>query len=233
MPDFQGFENQLLAGTWMTLRLAFATLPLGIALGLMGAAARLSRLKVLRGLGTAYVEVFRGLPELLVVLTIYFGASVVLMGLAKRLFDYDGYIELSPFIAGTLALALTFGAYATEVFRGAFQAIPKGQAEAALALGMSRGQVFRRVTLPQTWRLALPGLGNLFLIMMKDTALVSVIGLEELMRKTQFAVGQTKEPFTFYLSAALIYLTLTVVAMALLHLMERRANRGLLPRRAG
>ncbi|MFG1491643.1 ABC transporter permease subunit, partial [Oceanospirillum sp. HFRX-1_2] len=159
------------------------------------------------------------------VLTIFFGASAVLMGIASQ-FGYDEYIELSPFVAGVTALSIAFGAYATEVFRSALQEIPKGQKEAAVALGMTRYQTFKRVTLPQVWRLALPGLGNLFLVLLKDTALVSVIGLNELMRQAAVAVGYTKEPFTFYLAAACVYLLLTSISMAGLYYLERFANRG-------
>lgn len=165
------------------------------------------------------------MPELLLVLTIYFGSSAVLMAIAS-IFGYDEYIELSPFIAGVIALSIAFGAYATEVFRGAIQEIPKGQREAAMALGMTRFQTFRRITLPQVWRIALPGLGNLFLVLLKDTALVSVIGLNELMRQTSVAVGNTKEPFTFYFAAAMVYLFMTSISMAGLYFLERYANRG-------
>jgi len=160
-----------------------------------------------------------------VVLTFYFGATDVLMSIAAR-FGYTEYIEVSAFAAGTAALGFIFGAYASELFRGAIIAIPPGQAEAARALGMNRRQTFFRITLPQVWRLALPGLGNLFMILMKDTALVSVVGLEELMRVTSFAVGRTKEPFTFYLVCALIYLGLTSVASLGLRRMEKRAAVG-------
>ncbi len=225
VPDLHGFGPVLLEGTLMTVRLAVASCAVGIVLGLLGAAAKLSGSPVLRALGGAYSTVLRGIPELLVVLMIYFGASTVLMA-AARPFGYAGYIELSPFVAGVTALGLTFGAYATEVFRGALQAIPPGQSEAARALGMGRVLAFRRVTLPQVWRLALPGLGNLFMVLLKDTALISVIGLEELMRMTAFAVGRTKEPFTFYLAAALIYLVLTALTTLALSAMERRAARG-------
>ncbi|MCW9053331.1 MAG: ABC transporter permease subunit, partial [Motiliproteus sp.] len=130
------------------------------------------------------------------------------------------------FVAGVTALSIAFGAYATEVFRGAIQEIPKGQREAAIALGMSRFQTFRRIILPQVWRLALPGLGNLFLVLLKDTALVSVIGLNELMRQTVVAVGNTKEPFTFYFAAAMVYLLMTSISMLGLHFLEKRASRG-------
>jgi ABC-type arginine transport system permease subunit len=127
-----------------------------------------------------------------------------------------------------IALGLCFGAYATEVFRGAILAIPKGHREAGLALGMSRSRIFIKLIMPQMWRIALPGLGNLFMILMKDTALVSVIGLEEIMRHSQIAVGFTKEAFTFYLVAAFIYLGLTVLAMTGMYLLEKRASRGFL-----
>ncbi|WP_034020823.1 ABC transporter permease subunit, partial [Pseudomonas aeruginosa] len=130
------------------------------------------------------------------------------------------------FAAGTLALGLCFGAYATEVFRGALLSIPRGHREAGQALGLSPGRIFWRIVLPQIWRVALPGLGNLYLILLKDTALVSLITLDEIMRKAQVASNATKEPFTFYMTAAAIYLSLTVVIMVALHFLERRAGRG-------
>lgn len=225
MMDLHGFGALLFTGTLVTLRLTLSALGLGLVLGLLGAAAKLSEARTLRVLGNGYSTLVRGLPEFLVVLTFYFGATDVLMAVASR-FGYDDYIEVSAFAAGTTALGFIFGAYASELFRGAIIAIPPGQAEAARALGMDRRQTFFRITLPQVWRLALPGLGNLFMILMKDTALVSVVGLEELMRVTSFAVGRTKEPFTFYLAAALIYLALTSAASLGLRRMEKRAGRG-------
>jgi len=180
---------------------------------------------VARAIASGYTGLIRGLPELLTVLIIYFGATTVLMAIASQ-FGYDEYIEIGPFAAGVTALGLTFGAYATEVFRGAIQSIPAGQREAGLALGMGKLRIFFRITLPQVWRLALPGLGNLFLVLLKDTALVSVIGLDDIMRKASVAVNYTKEPFTFYLAAAFIYLLLTIVTMIGLHHLEKRANRG-------
>jgi polar amino acid transport system permease protein len=226
VPDLHGFSDQLLLGLWMTVRLALSALGIGLVLGLAGAAAMSAPLAPVRWIAHGYTTIIRGIPELLVVLLIYFGSSVVLMA-ALRPFGYTGYIELSPFVAGSVALGLTFGGYASEVFRGAFQAVPPGQGESARALGMGRVHIFFRIVLPQGWRIALPGLGNLFLVLMKDTALVSVIGLEEIMRKAQFAVGATKEPFTFYLAAAFLYLGLTIVSMAGLAWMEKRANRGM------
>ncbi len=225
MIDLRGFGPQLWEGTIITLELAMVSLVVGLILGLLGASAKLSAFRPARILATAYTTVLRGIPELLTVLIIYFGATSVLMGIASW-FGYDEYIEISPFAAGVTALGLTFGAYATEVFRGAIMAIPEGQREAGLVLGMSRMRIFMRITLPQVWRLALPGLGNLFLVLLKDTALVSVIGLEDIMRKANVAVGFTKEPFLFYMAAALIYLTLTIISMVAIHYLEKRTNRG-------
>jgi len=159
-------------------------------------------------------------------LFICFGAPSVFLAIAG-LFGYDEYIEGGAFAAGVIALGLTFGAYATEVFRGALQAIPKGQHEAATALGMGPIRKFYRIILPQVWRVALPGLGNLFLVLLKDTALVSVVGLDDIMRKANIAVSSTKEPFLFYLVAAFMYLALTIISMVFVSYMEKRASRGL------
>jgi polar amino acid transport system permease protein len=223
--ELHGFGDQLLLGVGMTLKVAAGGLLLGLVLGLLGAAAKLSRSRPLYWLGATYTTLMRGLPELLVVLIIYFGTAGLLTRIAAGL-GHDGYVELSPYAAGIVALGLAFGAYATEVFRGAIQAIPAGQVEAALACGMGRARVFFRIVLPQAWRVALPGLGNLFQVLLKDTSLISVIGLEELMRKSQIAISNTKEPFTFYLVAALIYLAITVIVMAGQHYAERWAARG-------
>lgn len=224
MIDLHGFGPALLAGTLMTIELALASLALGLVLGLLGALAKTSPFTPLQWLGGTYSTLVRGVPELLWVLLIYYGT----VGLMRTLADLLGMqsLELSAFAAGTIALGLCFGAYATEVFRGAILAIPKGHREAGLALGMSGPRILWRLILPQMWRIALPGLGNLFMILMKDTALVSVIGLEELMRRSQIAVTASKEPFTFYMVAAMIYLGLTVIAMIGLHFLERRASRG-------
>jgi len=223
--ELQGFGHLLISGAWITIQLAICSLFVGLLFGILGATAKLSSSKIAQAIGNGYTLFVRGMPELLLVLTIYFGSSAVLMAIAS-IFGYDEYIELSPFIAGVIALSIAFGAYATEVFRGAIQEIPKGQREAAMALGMTRFQTFRRITLPQVWRIALPGLGNLFLVLLKDTALVSVIGLNELMRQTSVAVGNTKEPFTFYFAAAMVYLFMTSISMAGLYFLERYANRG-------
>lgn len=226
MINLHGFGDQLLQGAVVTIELALYSLFVGLILGLLGASAKLSSYKVLRWIAHGYTTIIRGIPELLTVLIIYFGATSVLMAIAG-LFGYDEYIEVGAFAAGVIALGLTFGAYATEVFRGALQAIPKGQHEAATALGMGPIRKFYRIILPQVWRVALPGLGNLFLVLLKDTALVSVVGLDDIMRKANIAVSSTKEPFLFYLVAAFMYLTLTIISMVFVSYMEKRASRGL------
>lgn len=222
--DLHGFGPAMMAGTLMTVKLALCALLLGLVLGLLGALAKTSPLKPLQWLGGFYSTLVRGVPELLWVLLIYFGTVGLMNSLGEAL-NMPG-LELSAFAAGVIALGLCFGAYATEVFRGAILAIPKGHREAGLALGLSKGRILSRIILPQMWRIALPGLGNLFMILMKDTALVSVIGLEEIMRHSQVAVTVTKQPFTFYMVAAIIYLGLTILAMIGMHFLEKRAARG-------
>ncbi|MGH8379878.1 ABC transporter permease [Pseudomonas sp.] len=209
--DLYGFGPALAAGTLMTVKLALSALCVGLVLGLLGALAKTSPFKPLQWIGGTYSTLVRGVPELLWVLFIYFSFATLMD---------------KPFVAGVIALGLCFGAYATEVFRGAILAIPKGHREAGLALGLSKSRIFTRLILPQMWRMALPGLGNLFMILMKDTALVSVIGLEEIMRQAQNGVTNTKLPFTFYMAAAFIYLGLTIIAMIVMHFLEKRAARG-------
>ncbi|WP_268799090.1 ABC transporter permease [Pseudomonas huanghezhanensis] len=222
--DLYGFGPALVAGVLMTIQLALSALCLGLVLGLLGALAKTSPYRPLKWLGGAYSTLVRGIPELLWVLLIYFGTVNLMRAIGQALGMPD--LALSAFAAGVIALGLCFGAYATEVFRGAMLSIPKGHREAGLALGMSRSRIFIKLVMPQMWRIALPGLGNLFLILMKDTALVSVIGLEEVMRHAQIAVTSTKQPFTFYMVAAFMYLGLTVIAMTGMHFLERRAARG-------
>lgn len=218
--DLQGFGHLLLSGTWVTLQLALASLAVGLVLGLIGAWASLAPFAPLRWAAIGYNTLMRGLPELLLVLLIYFGSTQLIERLT------GSYVEVNAFVAGVAALSIAFGAYATEVFRSALMEIPKGQREAAMALGLGRADTFRRIILPQLWRIALPGLGNLFLVLLKDTALVSVVGLEDLMRQAYVAAGFTKLPFTFYMAAAGIYLVLTIVSMQLIQRLEAIANRG-------
>lgn len=221
--DLQGFGHLLLNGAGVTLQLALTSLGFGLLFGILGAVCKLSRIWLIRQAATLYTTIIRGIPELLLVLGIYFGGSMMLMGIASE-FGYDEYIEISAFAAGVAALSIAFGSYATEVFRMSLLSIPKGQWESAKAMGMSNRHTFLRIILPQVWRIALPGLGNLFQVLLKDTALVSVVGLPDIMRQAYVGAGATKEPFTFYFAAALLYLALTVLSTVITMWLERRAN---------
>ena len=232
MIDLQGFGGLLAEGTWMTIRVTMIAATAGVCIGIGVALMKLSGSRLLRFLAESYTTVLRGVPILLVILLFYFGAIAAVNAVARAV-GYSQFIDVSAFAAGCLALSLAFGAYSAEVFRGALQSIPKGQVEAARAIGLPRSKTFFKITLPQVWRLALPGLCNIFLVIMKETALISVVGLDELMRKTQFAVDFTKKPFTFFLVAAFIYLGLTVVTMGASAYLEARVNRGFVTQRRG
>ena len=207
----------LLQGLRMTLLLAVSTLVVGLALGMALALAKLSHHAWLSRPVYAVTNFLRGIPEFLILLVIYFGGAQVLGPLG---------IEVGPFAAGLTALSIVFGAYASETFRAAFQSVPKGQIEAARACGFTPWQTFRLVQLPQIWKVAIPGLGNLWQGSVKDTALVSIVGLDDLMRKSNQAAQATREPFTFYFVASLMFLVITLVSMAVIAWLERRARRG-------
>ncbi|EHK5439846.1 TPA: arginine ABC transporter permease ArtQ [Aeromonas hydrophila] len=196
----------LLDAAWMTLGLALASLVGGMVLALAFSAAELSKQRVLVWPVATLTTLIRGLPELLVVLFIYFGSTQVLFLITGE------YVEFSPFACGVLALSLLFASYATQTLRAALNAVPAGQRLAALALGLGKGHIFFRIVLPQAWRHALPGLGNQWLVLLKDTALVSLIGVNEMMRQAQMASASTYQPFTWYAAAALIYLAISLVS---------------------
>ena len=218
-----GWGDELAEGAWLTLRLAAAALIVGLGLGVLGATALMSRKRSLRALGNAYVTAVRGVPELLVVFVVFFGGGFALQAI-MGLWSEGDYVEVDAFAAGVAALGLMFGAYASEVFAGAYRAVPRGEIEAARTLGLAPLLTARFVIWPHVWRLALPGLGNLWLVLLKDTSLVSVIALDELTRMANVAVGATKQPFTFYAAAAAVYLALTALSMAGMGLLERRAR---------
>ena len=199
----------LLDAAWMTLGLALASLVGGMVLALAFSAAELSKQRALVWPVATLTTLIRGLPELLVVLFIYFGSTQVLFLITGE------YVEFSPFACGVLALSLLFASYATQTLRAALNAVPAGQRLAALALGLGKSHIFFRIVLPQAWRHALPGLGNQWLVLLKDTALVSLIGVNDLMRQSQLAVASPTSghgPFTWYAIAALIYLVITLVS---------------------
>jgi polar amino acid transport system permease protein len=207
----------LLQGLRMTLLLAVSTLIVGLALGMLLALAKLSRHAWLSRPVYAVTNFLRGIPEFLILLVIYFGGTQALGPLG---------LEVGPFAAGLTALSLVFGSYASETFRAAFQSVPKGQIEAGRAYGFSGLQCFWMIQLPQIWKVAIPGLGNLWQGAVKDTALVSIVGLDDLMRKSNQAAQATREPFTFYFVASLMVLAITLVSMLVLAWLERRARRG-------
>ena len=175
--------------------------------------------------GNVFTTIFRGLPELLTLLLVYFGGQVLFTRIAGLFGDVQ--VEVSAFVAGLVALGLVFSAYASEVFLGALRGISRGQYEAGYALGLRPFTVLRLVILPQLIRLALPGLANLWLVLLKDTSLVSVIALNDLLRETSVAVRATKEPFFFYLVACLIYLAMSIVSSIGIARIERWSERGM------
>lgn len=215
----------LVQGAGWTLALVLAVIPVGLMLGLLGAAAKLSHFAPLRWLAEVYTTFIRGMPELLIIFLVFFGGSRAFNWLFESMGLPGVRVDIDPFLAGVIALGLVQGGFSTEVFRAAILSVPAGQIEAAHACGFTPWQTFRHVTLPQVWRIALPGLGNLLQILIKDTALISVVGLADIMRNAQIGAGATKEPFTFLLLAAVLYLLFTTVATGSFTLMERRANR--------
>ncbi|WMS42684.1 ABC transporter permease subunit [Acuticoccus sp. MNP-M23] len=215
-----GWGDELLLGLRITLLLALATAPIGLVGGFLLALARRSDRPVLRFCATAFTTVFKGLPELITLFIVYYGFSMLLAWFVG-LFS-DAYVEVSSFVAGMIALGAVSASFASEVFMAALGGIAKGQTEAADALGISRFTTMRKVILPQLIRIALPGLGNLWLVLLKDTALVSVIALPDLLRQTSIAVGATKEPFFFFAVAIGIYFVISLASMAVIALLEKR-----------
>ncbi|MBL8708934.1 MAG: ABC transporter permease [Rhodospirillaceae bacterium] len=214
-------------GVQVTIAVSLCAAVVAIFMGLLGAWGKLAKVRFANVIADAYTTIVRGVPELVLILLVYYGVTRLLQHVLSEITGGDVRIDIDSFTAGVLTLGVIYGAFATEVFRGAFQAIPKGQIEAARSLGMSPLLTLRRIMLPQVWRFALPGLGNVWLVLMKATALMSVIQLEELMRWTDIGARNTKLPFTFYLTASFIYLGMTIVSMALQHRAEAWANRGI------
>ena len=220
-----GWGWQILAGAGMTVAVAVSAFALGVLFGSLGAAAKLSEHLILRAVAEVYTTVVRGVPELLVIYLLFFGGNGMVLAVA-RVFGYDGYVELNAFSIGVVAVGLISGSYSTEVIRGAVQSVPHGQIEAARACGMGRWLILRRILVPQTLRYALPGLGNVWQLTLKDTSLVSVTALAEVMRVAHLGAGSTRQPFLFYTAAALIYLLLTTVSTAAFDRAERHTMRG-------
>ncbi|MET0207772.1 MAG: ABC transporter permease subunit [Burkholderiaceae bacterium] len=220
----RAYLPSLLEGAALTLAVALASLALALLLGLAGAAAKLSRSAFWRRAASVYTTVIRGVPDLVLMLLIFFGGQIAVNALLQGLGLEP--VDIDPFAAGVATLGVIFGAYFTETFRGAIIAVPPGQIEAGRAFGMSGWLVFRRITAPQMLRFAIPSFTNNWLVLVKSTALVSVIGLNDMMQKAGQAAGATREPFTFYLAVGALYLAVTSVSVLLLRLLETRVSRG-------
>jgi len=225
MLSLHGYGSSIFQGTLLTLEVSLASLFIAMLLGICGALAKLSGARSLRLIAQLYTTIIRGIPDLVLMLLIFFGGQVMINQIGPAL-GYDQYIDINPFVAGVSTIGFIFGAYMTETFRGAILAVHRGQIEAGTAYGMSNLMVFRRITLPQMVRHALPGFGNNWLVLVKTTALVSIIGLDDMVRKAGLAAGATRKPFTFYLAVAIIYLLITSISVFLLKEMERRYSVG-------
>ncbi len=223
--DLHGYGWMLWRGLGLTILVGLGAMGLAVTFGLLGAWGKFSRYRVARWLADTYTTVIRGVPELILILLVYYGVPTLIQDLAASA-GRDLRVDLNPFVAGIATIGLIYGAFATEVFRGAFQAVPRGQIEAARAFGMGRVLMLRRVVLPQMWRFALPGLGNVWMVLIKATALISVIQLEELMRSADIAARATRLPFTFFFAASLFYLGITIASMLIQRRIESWSYRG-------
>jgi len=220
-----GWGDEMLRAASVTLLLSLTAMSIGLFISIFGTLSKLSDKFYVRVIADVYTTIVRGIPELLVIYLLFFGGSNAVMGMAK-LFGYHGYIELNAFVIGSVAVGAISGAYSTEVMRGAFLAVPRGQIDAAKSVGMSKLVIFRRILIPQVLRYALPGLGNVWQLTLKDTSLVMVTGLVEIMRQAHVASGSTYSPFTFYVTAALLYLMLTTASNRIFYSAENWANKG-------
>jgi arginine/ornithine transport system permease protein len=231
--DLHGYGATILEGARLTLVSAVLSALLAVAIGIVAALMRTSGSRAANVVALAYTTVIRGIPDLVLMLLIFYGGQILVNDLVGRFDAWNearggepiGYLDINPFIAGVLTLSVIYGAYMAETFRGAILAVPQGQLEAARAFGMSGFRVFRRILFPQAMRHALPGITNNWLVLLKSTALLSVIGLDDMLRKAQYAVGATKLPFTFYLFVAILFLGFTSLSLLVLRTLEARAQR--------
>ncbi len=221
-----GWSDELVRGVLLTIQISICSYAVAFVLGLLGAGAKLSGSKILYRIGDLYTTLVRAIPELLLIILIYYAGSSALKALLLGIGLVGESFQVNAFAAVVAALGLIYGAYLTDVLRGAIQAIPKGQIEAARAYGMHAPLRFRRIIFPQMIRYAIPGMGNQWLNITKDSALVSVVGAFELLKNASIAASATKEYLFFYSIAALIFLCLTIVSMIVLTRVEKRASRG-------
>ncbi len=220
-----GWGDELFRATLMTIAVSLTAMVIGFSFAAIFTPLKLSKYKSLNLVANIYTTVIRGVPELLVIYLFFFGGSGAIMFVAS-MFGYNEYIEINAFVTGSFAIGIISGAYSTEVFRGAIQSIDKGQFEAAKVLGFSKFKQFYKIILPQMLRLAIPNLSNVWQITLKDTSLISVTGLVEIMRQSYIAAGSTRDPLFFYSFAAVLYLLLTFLSMKFLNKLEAKYSRG-------
>ena len=220
-----GWGDELLFATLMTIAVSIAAMAIGFIFALIFTPLKLSKNKSLNIIGNCYTTIIRGVPELLVIYLLFFGGTGAAMYVAS-IFGYDDYIEINAFITGALAIGIISGAYSTEVFRGAILSIDKGQFEASKVLGIKKSIQFYKIILPQMLRLSIPNLSNVWQITLKDTSLISVTGLVEIMRQSYIAAGSTRDPLFFYSVAAVLYLMLTFLSMKLINKLEIKYSKG-------
>ena len=220
-----GWGDELFFATLMTLVVAITAMFIGFIFSLIFTPLKITNNKILNFIGNFYTTVIRGVPELLVIYLFFFGGSAAVMFVGK-IFGYGGYIEINAFITGAFSIGIISGAYSTEVFRGAIQSIDKGQFEACKVLGLNKYIYSFKIVIPQMLRLAIPNLSNVWQITLKDTSLISVTGLVEIMRQSYIAAGSTRDPLFFYSFAALLYLILTFFSMKIFNKLEQNYNRG-------
>ena len=220
-----GWGDELFRATLMTIAVSITAMIIGFSFAAIFTPLKLSKYKSLNLVANIYTTVIRGVPELLVIYLFFFGGSGAIMFVAS-MFGYNEYIEINAFVTGSFAIGIISGAYSTEVFRGAIQSIEKGQFEAAKVLGLSKFAQFYKIILPQMLRLAIPNLSNVWQITLKDTSLISVTGLVEIMRQSYIAAGSTRDPLFFYSFAAVLYLLLTFLSMKLINKLEVKYSRG-------
>ena len=220
-----GWGDELFIATLMTLAVSITAILIGFLFALIFTPLKLSKNKFLNLIANCYTTVIRGVPELLVIYLFFFGGSGAIMFVAS-IFGYNDYIEINAFITGSFAIGIISGAYSTEVFRGAIQSIDKGQFEASKVLGLKKPIHFFKVIMPQMLRLAIPNLSNVWQITLKDTSLISVTGLVEIMRQSYIAAGSTRDPLFFYSFAAVLYLLLTYLSMKFINRLEIKYSKG-------
>ena len=218
----------MLDGTVVTVQLAVGSLILSVVLGLAGASAKLASNPISNRLSAAYTTLVRGVPDLVLMMLLFYGGQQIVNDLGTVTGWWD-YLEIDQFIAGIGSIGFVFGAYMTETFRGAILAIPRGQIEAGISCGMTNLTIFRRITWPQMVRHALPSFTNNWLVLIKATALVSVIGLHDVVWNASTAGRSVREPFTFMFAVLLIYLALTAISDIGLRWLDRRYSAGVRP----